>query len=215
MDRKFIIERQDKPFVLYSGLLDLAHQKGLSGIMTTLEQFPTEENGRTCIFSAVVTLLVDGEQKIFKSYGDANPGNVPANILPSFIRMAETRAIGRALRNAVNIGMVCSDEMADEGENVRPQRQQRQQTDYRGNYSPKSQAAPEAGSYAAKTEDKSDSVTDPNKINEGQVNAITRLSATLGTKPPADMLRMSRYEAADEIKALNIKIENQKRGVAA
>lgn len=221
MDRKYIIDRSGKDFVLFPGLLDLAHSKGLTGIMTQLEQTPTEQNGWTTIFSATVTLEIDGQQKIFKSYGDANPTNTAANIQPHMMRLAETRAIARALRNAVNIGMVCTDELGDDGE-VKPrrqERQQRQQTDYRGNYTPKPQAAPEAGSYAAKTTQQQSIVTDPNTVTANQVTAILKLREKLiemGEQIDYEIEDgMTRAYAMIEIPSLQKRLNEIKKGQVA
>lgn len=221
MDRKYIIDRSGKDFVLFPGLLDLAHSKGLTGIMTQLEQTPTEQNGWTTIFSATVTLEIDGQQKIFKSYGDANPSSTPANIQPHMIRMAETRAIGRALRNAVNIGMVCTDELGDDGE-VKPrrqERQQRQQTNYQGNYTPKPQTVPEAGSYQAKTARQQSLVTDPNAVTPSQVTAILKLREKLiemGEQIDYEIENgMTRAQAMIEIPSLQKRLDEIKKGQVA
>ena len=44
--REFIVERQGRSFVLYAGLLDLAHSQGLRAIRTKLLQVPSDDNGQ-------------------------------------------------------------------------------------------------------------------------------------------------------------------------
>jgi hypothetical protein len=112
VDPKFVIPRQGKQMVLYIGLLDAAHRAGLVAIETDILQYPCEENDRTCIVRATVVFERDPERPLrFTAIGDANPRNVGANIAPHFIRMAETRAKARALRDALNIGMVTAEEL--------------------------------------------------------------------------------------------------------
>lgn len=96
-----------KDVVTYAGLLNLGHDNGLKRIDTQLLQFPSETNDFTAVFSATV----ETEKGIFKCHGDANPDNVNNRILPHIIRMAETRAKARALRDAVNIGVVSLEEL--------------------------------------------------------------------------------------------------------
>jgi hypothetical protein len=93
---EFMITRQGKQYVLYSGLLDEAHGLGLTGIDTDLIQIPDESNGRR-----------------FSGIGDSSPENVRRNIAPHLIRMAETRAKARALRDAVNVGATALEELSD------------------------------------------------------------------------------------------------------
>ena len=114
MRKEFMVERQGKTFCLYAGLLDMAHEKGLQSIKTTLIQIPHESNERTAICSAEVTLLVEGVEKIFTGIGDAAPKNVAPAMQNCLIRMAETRAKARALRDAVNISVAAFEELGEE-----------------------------------------------------------------------------------------------------
>lgn len=117
MKRDFIINRQGKDYVLYAGLLDEAHEKGLDGIQTELLQAPGPANGETAICRATVTMK-DG--RVFTGIGDANPVNVSKNIAPHAIRMAETRSKARALRDALNVNAVSVEEMLDLDEEPPP-----------------------------------------------------------------------------------------------
>jgi len=50
---------------------------------------------------------------VFTGIGDANPANVNRKIAAHIIRMAETRGKARALRDAVNIGIVSLEELGE------------------------------------------------------------------------------------------------------
>lgn len=102
--------RQGKQYVLFAGLLDEAHSRGLRGIDTELVQVPTAENGNVAVVKATVE-MEDG--RTFSGIGDASPENVGRNIAPHIIRMAETRAKARALRDAVNVGATALEELSD------------------------------------------------------------------------------------------------------
>ena len=41
LEERFIINLKGRDFVVYAGLLDLAHQKGLQGITVEAVQFPS------------------------------------------------------------------------------------------------------------------------------------------------------------------------------
>src|SRR5450759_4083060 len=113
MKKEYIIERQGKQFVLYEGLLDEAHQQGLCRISTTLIQVPHPDNGNV----AIVAAEVETSKGSFSGIGDASPGNVGRPIVPHIVRMAETRAKARALRDAVNIGVTALEELGDADDN--------------------------------------------------------------------------------------------------
>ncbi len=115
MRKDFIVERQGKSFVLYAGLLDLAHQQGLKSIRTELLQVPSDENMRVAITLATVTLERDGKEYTFTGIGDAAPQNVAPAMQHCLIRMSETRSKARALRDAVNVGVAAFEELGEEG----------------------------------------------------------------------------------------------------
>ncbi|CAN5810140.1 hypothetical protein BH18ACT11_BH18ACT11_07610 [soil metagenome] len=105
-----MITRQGKQYVLYQGLLDEAHSLGLRGIDTDLIQVPDDSNGNVAIVKATAEMEDD---RHFSGIGDASPENVGRNIAPHLIRMAETRAKARALRDAVNVGATALEELSD------------------------------------------------------------------------------------------------------
>jgi hypothetical protein len=107
---EYMIERQGKRFVLYAGLLEEAHSRGLRSIETELLQIPKSENGEVAIVKAVVR-TEDGK---FTGIWDASPENVNRTIAPHVIRMAETRAKARALRDAINVGVTAFEELGGE-----------------------------------------------------------------------------------------------------
>ena len=111
-----MITRQGKQYVLFQGLLDEAHTQGLRGIDTELLQVPNPDNGNVAIVKAVCE-MEDGRK--FSGLGDASPENVGRNIAPHIIRMAETRAKARALRDAVNVGATALEELS-EGDDAPP-----------------------------------------------------------------------------------------------
>jgi hypothetical protein len=113
MRDKFLVNRLGKQYVLYAGLLDEAHNRDLHSIDTELIQTPTDENGLLAIVKARVQ-MEDG--RAFTGIGDASPHNVAQQIAPHIIRMAETRAKARALRDAVNVGVTALEELS-EGDN--------------------------------------------------------------------------------------------------
>ena len=110
IDEKFIVNLKGKDFILYEGLLDLAHQEGLISIETELLQIPSKENGDIAIAKAIAKT----ETKTFVDIGDASPNSVNSMIRPHIIRMASTRAKARALRDLTNVGMTAIEELGDD-----------------------------------------------------------------------------------------------------
>ena len=113
MRDEFMITRQGKQYVLFAGLLDEAHNRGLRGIDTQLIQVPDESNGNVAVTKATVT-MEDG--RVFSGIGDASPNNVGRAVATALLRMAETRAKARALRDAINVGATALEELSDGGD---------------------------------------------------------------------------------------------------
>jgi hypothetical protein len=88
----------------------LAHQHGLKRLSVEPIQYPTNENGHEAICRAVAE-SEDGA--VFSDIGDANPSNVHAMVSRHILRIASTRAKARVLRDFVNIGMTCLEELGD------------------------------------------------------------------------------------------------------
>lgn len=108
INKEFIVNLKGKDFVTFPGLLDLAHQQDLRYVSTELVQIPDADNDHT----AIVTAKVETSKGTFTGIGDANPVNVGNKMIAVHaIRMAETRAIARALRFATNIGMTALEEI--------------------------------------------------------------------------------------------------------
>jgi len=128
--REFLIERQGKSFCLYAGLLDEAHQRGLKSIHTELIQAPTDGNNRVAICNATVVFEQDGVERTYTGIGDAAPNNVAPAMQTCLLRMAETRAKARALRDAVNIGVAAFEELGEEeSANHAPRAEPRRRTE--------------------------------------------------------------------------------------
>jgi hypothetical protein len=91
-------------YVTHSGLLRVAQRRKCSSITTELvENVSTPSKGRW-VFKATV---LQSESQSFVGYGDADPSNVSFLVHGAEMRIAETRAVNRALRKAYGIG-VCS-----------------------------------------------------------------------------------------------------------
>src|SRR5437762_4322319 len=90
-------------YVTHSGLLRTAKRMRCSGINTELEGNVSNPTLGRWVFKA--TVCQSGKR--FVGYGDADPSNVSPLVHGAEMRVAETRAVNRALRKAYGIG-ICS-----------------------------------------------------------------------------------------------------------
>jgi len=92
-------------YVTHTGLLHVAQRNRCSGIhVQPVRQFCNPAAGRWAFKAAVYK---SRNCKGFVGYGDADPSNVSALVRGAEMRVAETRAVNRALRKAYGIG-ICS-----------------------------------------------------------------------------------------------------------
>jgi hypothetical protein len=91
-------------YVTHSGLLRVAQRKRCSGIKTELQASFSNPAEGYWVFKATV---LRSRSESFVGYGDASPSNVSTLVHGAEMRVAETRAVNRALRKAYGIG-ICS-----------------------------------------------------------------------------------------------------------
>jgi hypothetical protein len=92
-------------YVTHTGLLRLARQARCAGIRVSLVREFCDPASARWAFKA--TVYRSSRCKGFTGHGDADPSNVSASVHGAEMRVAETRAVNRALRKAYGIG-ICS-----------------------------------------------------------------------------------------------------------
>jgi hypothetical protein len=95
-------------YITHSGLLRIATRRRCQGIRTAL-QHPQFDTGTRWVFRA--TVYKSRFSRGFVGYGDADPSNVSPEMRGAEMRIAETRAVNRALRKAYGIGLCSVEEL--------------------------------------------------------------------------------------------------------
>jgi hypothetical protein len=96
-------------YVTHAGLLGLASRRQCRGINTSLQERLCDPVASRWVFRAVV--YKGPSSKGFVGYGDADPSNVSSLVQGAEMRVAETRAVNRALRKAYGIGLCSVEEL--------------------------------------------------------------------------------------------------------
>ena len=96
-------------YVTHAGLLHIAELRRCTGIRTSVERYLSDCNSNRWVFKAVAYKRAGG--KGFTGYGDADPSNVSSLVRGAELRIAETRAVNRALRKAYGIGLCSVEEL--------------------------------------------------------------------------------------------------------
>jgi hypothetical protein len=100
-----LILLQNNWYVTHAGLLRMAKRNRCSGMGVQFIRELSDTAARRFAFEA--TVFKSKTCRGFVGYGDADPSNVSPLVQGAELRVAETRAINRALRKAYGIG-ICS-----------------------------------------------------------------------------------------------------------
>jgi hypothetical protein len=108
-------------YVTHSGLLRLAYQNRSSGIRVQPVREYCNSGADRWVFKA--TVYRRSALKGFVGYGDADPSNVSPMAHGAEMRVAETRAVNRALRKAYGIGLCSVEELRSPPSSFEPKKQ--------------------------------------------------------------------------------------------
>ncbi len=100
---------EDRWYVTHAGLLRIAHRRRCTGIKTSVEINLCSSESNRWVFKA--TVYKGQGSRGFVGYGDADPSNVSLMVHGAEMRVAETRAVNRALRKAYGIGLCSVEEL--------------------------------------------------------------------------------------------------------
>ena len=99
-------------YVTHSGLLKIAARNQCRGIrIEPVAEFCETSASRYDLKATVYTSYTSPECKAFVGYVDADPSNVAFLVHSAEMRVAETRAVNRALRKAYGIGIYSVEEI--------------------------------------------------------------------------------------------------------
>jgi hypothetical protein len=96
-------------YVTHTGLVGLARRKRCSGIHVEAVDSLCDSGANRFVLKA--TVFPSKGSSGFVGYGDADPSNVSSLVRGAEMRVAETRAVNRALRKAYGIGLCSVEEI--------------------------------------------------------------------------------------------------------
>src|SRR5450755_4468740 len=117
-----LIYLNNRWYVTHTGLIGLARRKKCSGIHVEAVDSLCDSAANRFVLKA--TVFPSKGSSGFVGYGDANPSNVSPLVRGAEMRVAETRAVNRALRKAYGIGICSVEEIGtipNTGEKLPPQ----------------------------------------------------------------------------------------------
>jgi hypothetical protein len=114
----------EKWYVTHAGLLRLAQRKRCAGISVRQVRDFCDPATNRWVFKATVYRRPGA--KGFAGFGDADPSNVSSLVRGAVMRVAETRAVNRALRKAYGIGLCSVEELGWLTDSPGPAREQKE-----------------------------------------------------------------------------------------
>jgi hypothetical protein len=108
-------------YVTNTGLIRLAKRCRCSGIQVQPVRQLSDQATNRYTFRA--TVYKSARCQGFVGYGDADPSNVSSRVHGAELRVAETRAVNRALRKAYGIGICSVEEIGSFGEPLQASRE--------------------------------------------------------------------------------------------
>jgi hypothetical protein len=197
-------------YVTHAGLLRIAKCNRCAGIRTIVQRDLSDPPSSRWVFKAIAYRT--SRSQGFVGYGDAEPSNVSPLVRGSEMRVAETRAVNRALRKAYRVGLCSVEELGWEPKTYSPSQQSKAASSANSNGHQNGHAslrdrlcllirqhqldANLVKSYAA------DSCGTPNlrdATREQIENFITNLSDWAAKDRPALLCKLNSYAAPHEV----------------
>jgi hypothetical protein len=120
-----------KWYVTHAGLLRLAHRTHCAGIRVQQVREFCDGSARRWVFKA--TVFKSPRSRGFVGYGDADPSNTSSLVRGAEMRVAETRAVNRALRKAYGIGLCSVEELGSQPFSFEPRTEKKAVDHLNGN----------------------------------------------------------------------------------
>ncbi len=108
-------------YITHAGLLRIAARRRCLGIRTVLQERQSDPVASRWVFKA--TVYTSCRSKGFVGYGDADRTNTSSLVRGAEMRVAETRAVNRALRKAYGIGLCSVEELGSRPSSIPPLRE--------------------------------------------------------------------------------------------
>ena len=105
-------------YITHSGLLGIATRRRCAGLKTNLVTRLCDPAANRWVFRA--TAFKSRRSRGFVGHGDADPSNTSPLVRGAEMRVAETRAVNRALRKAYGIGLCSVEELGWFSEQPKP-----------------------------------------------------------------------------------------------